>query len=569
MSRVLIAAPVRQKASILNEFLKSIVRVDKGNNSISYYLVDDNVEAESVSLLKDFAEKHENVILQKAEELLSGVKDNQYICDDNTHHWNAENIERITVMKDAIIRYCIEKQFDYLFLIDSDIVLDSRALLHLISRNVEIVSNVFYTQWSPNGPLVPQCFWIPDVYQQYKSFNKPLSVEEATQIKRDLYARIRVPGIYKVNGLGACTLIKYSALKAGVRFEPIPNLSLPGEDRHFCIRAGALGIDLFMDSVYPAYHIFREEYISRVDEFVQNGFSLDMCQTFVEIEKVKPNKDIYKSIWSIPIKLAKRIRRFFLNHKQKRQLAQKRKKNITRNIDNERIVLQMTVHNECDKYLERCFASVKDLVDYYVIIDDASTDDTVGLVESLLQGLPHTIIRNETSMFHEEHKLRKKLWDEAIRHNPGWIMSLDADEVLQDNGTELIRQLIKNNEIDGYSFKYYDMWNEKEYREDEFWHSHWGFRPYLMRYIDGVEYSFKQTNQHCGSFPINYYQFKYANVMVKIKHFGWADEESRKQKYERYMRLDPDGKYGHMEQYESILDKNPNLKPFAELADGV
>ena len=76
MSRVLIAAPVRQKASILNEFLKSIVRVDKGNNSISYYLVDDNVEAESVSLLKDFAEKHENVILQKAEELLSGVKDN-------------------------------------------------------------------------------------------------------------------------------------------------------------------------------------------------------------------------------------------------------------------------------------------------------------------------------------------------------------------------------------------------------------------------------------------------------------------------------------------------------------
>ena len=194
-------------------------------------------------------------------------------------------------------------------------MLDSRALLHLISRNVEIVSNVFYTQWSPNGPLVPQCFWIPDVYQQYKSFNKPLPVEEATQIKRDLYARIRVPGIYKVNGLGACTLIKSSALKAGVRFESIPNLSLPGEDRHFCIRAGALGIDLFMDSVYPAYHIFREEYLSRVDEFVQNGFSFDMCQTFVETEKVKSTKDRIKSFWRVLKRFAKRIRRYMINQK--------------------------------------------------------------------------------------------------------------------------------------------------------------------------------------------------------------------------------------------------------------
>lgn len=569
MSRVLIAAPIRQKAAILNEYLKGLARVDKGDNEISYYFVDDNTDADSVSLLKDFANKNKKVYLKKASEILGGYKDNDYVCDENTHLWNSENIERITVIKDAIISFCVEEKFDYLFFVDSDIVLDDRTLLHLLSRNVEIVSNVFYTQWAPNGPLVPQCFWIPDVYHQYKSFNHPLSLEEATQIKRDLYARIRVPGIYRVDGLGACTLIKKSVLKAGVRFEPIPNLSLPGEDRHFCIRAGVLGIDLFMDSVYPAYHIFREEYLSRVDEFVQNGFSFDMCQTFDQTKNDYSGKHQSNSFWNIFIGLLKKTRRYIINQIQNRQLSKSENKNTIRNTNNERIVLQMTVHNECNKYLERCLASVKDLVDYYVIVDDASTDGTVELLEALLQGLPHTIIKNEVSMFHEEYKLRKKLWDEAIRHDPGWIMSLDADEVLQENGTELIRQLIKNNEIDGYSFKYYDMWNENEYREDEFWHSHWGFRPYLMRYIGGIEYSFKQTNQHCGSFPINYYQFKHANVLVKIKHFGWASEESRKQKYERYMRLDPDGKYGHIEQYESILDEKPNLKPFADLPNGV
>lgn len=567
MSRILVGAPIRQKPKILNEFLKGLERVDKGNNSVSYYFVDDNTDEESKVLLDGFSEKNNQVIIKKAEDILSGIDDNNYICDSQTHHWNTENIERITIIKDCIIEHCISEEYDYLFLIDSDIVIDHRSLIHLVSRNVEIVSNVFYTQWSPGSPLVPQCFWIPDVYQQFKSFNKPLPFEEATQIKTDLYARIRVPGIYQVDGLGACTLIKTSALKKGVRFKSIPNLALPGEDRHFCVRAGALGINLYIDSVYPAYHIFREEYLSRVEEFVNNGFSFDMCKT--QSINCKSHRSNKKSDMVV-IALAKRVRRFFINRIRQRKQAEKEiqfKNN--RNTQNDMILLQMTVHNECGKYLERCLESVKDLIDYYVIIDDASTDETVALCEHLLHDFPHTIVKNETSMFHEEYKLRTKLWNEAIKHNPGWIMSLDADEVLQDNGAQLIRALIKNEEVDGFSFKYYDMWNENEYREDKFWHSHKGFRPYLMRYIPEYEYSFKQTNQHCGSFPLEYYQFKHANVNVKIKHYGWADESSRKSKYKRYMKLDPDGKYGNLEQYNSILDPKPNLLPFSDLPDGL
>ena len=38
------------------------------------------------------------------------------------------------------------------------------------------------------------------------------------------------------------------------------NLALLGEDRHFCVRAGALGYTLYFDTVYPVYHIYREEY---------------------------------------------------------------------------------------------------------------------------------------------------------------------------------------------------------------------------------------------------------------------------------------------------------------------
>src|SRR5690606_16569030 len=37
------------------------------------------------------------------------------------------------------------------------------------------------------------------------------------------------------------------------------NISFWGEDRHFCIRAQALGFDLFVDTNYPAFHIYRED----------------------------------------------------------------------------------------------------------------------------------------------------------------------------------------------------------------------------------------------------------------------------------------------------------------------
>ena len=281
MKTILIGSPIRQKPNILSKFLQGLEEADRTDLEISYFFVDDNTEEKSSELLRSFTERN-RAVLVKGEELVSKETDSDYICDRSSHYWKTENIDRITRFKDSIIEYCIEKKFDYLFLVDSDIVLAKKTLVHLVSREVEIVSNVFWTQWQVNGPLSPQCFWIPDLYQQNVSINEKLSVEKANEVRKAMNSQLKVPGIYPVDGLGACTMIARSALEKGVRFKAIPNLSVPGEDRHFCIRAGALGIALYMDTVFPVYHIFREEYLSRVDEFREKGFSFDMCQTFDE-----------------------------------------------------------------------------------------------------------------------------------------------------------------------------------------------------------------------------------------------------------------------------------------------
>lgn len=303
MSKILIGSPIRQKSSILKEFLLGLEELDKGDNDVSYYFVDDNSDVTSSSLLRSFAQKN-TTIIKKGAELYKSSDD--YDC----HNWNDETLQKVTAYKNEIINYCIEKQYDYLFLIDSDIILDKRSLLQLLSDKVDIVSNVFWNQWEVNQDyMTAQCFWIPDIYLQDKAWNIPRPFAESHKIRLDKYEELKKPGLYEVDGTGACTLVSRYALEMGVNFTAIPNLKIFGEDRPFCIRAGALGFTLFMDTHYPAYHCHREIFLDRVDEFKREGWKFDMCRR-LNNEPPKKKKPFPKTR-KIIVRVGKKIVREF------------------------------------------------------------------------------------------------------------------------------------------------------------------------------------------------------------------------------------------------------------------
>ncbi|AEF93769.1 glycosyl transferase family protein [Desulfotomaculum nigrificans CO-1-SRB] len=507
-TRVMVASPVKQKEVILREFLSSLEKLDQSGIELDFVFIDDNNEH---NLLDNFSMGKKNVRIIREESI------DTYVCDEKTHYWREELIWKVAAFKNKFIDIALQQGYDYLFLVDSDLYLHPKTVKHLISLKKDIVSEVFWTKWEPDLTPLPQV-WVSDQYQLYDApRGQELSEEEINKRVAAFIEMLSKPGTYKVGGLGACTLISRRALSMGVSFSEIYNVGFWGEDRHFCIRAAALGLELFADTHYPPFHIYRESDLEQLKEYKKK----------ISLGHSKAGKKVSSSGW----------------HKRK----------------GNKITLAMLVRNEADRYLKEVLQQARQYVDSAVILDDASEDHTVEVCERTLEGIPLNIVSNKKPCFNNEIILRKQLWQMAIDSHPDWILILDADEIFEVNAPRILKILAQNKDIYYYSFRLYDMWSETHYREDDYWCAHKRYRPFMVRYVPGFHYLWNETPLHCGRLPVNITEFKGENHDLKIKHLGWLKPEDRLRKYYRYKELDPQCIYGIAQQYDSILDPRPNL----------
>lgn len=637
-TRIVVASPVCQKATILKEFLISLDGLDLKNIILEYLFVDDNEDEGSKELLRDFASEHTGATVLQTDAV------SRYVSDDFTHRWTEETVQKVARFKNHMIEVAIDKEYDYLFFIDSDVILHPKTLQQLISDQKDIISNIFWTKWGPNMQELPQV-WLKDAYTLYDAKTNGLTTQDdINKATQEFLELLRKPGVYRVGGLGACTLISRKALLKGVNFNDVYNISFWGEDRHFCIRAVALGLELFVDTYYPAYHIYRTEDLAGVEGYranydrreteiigaklldivvdavnnlntfsyetpIQDGFrkhftkeegdmqflKLQEARSRVEKQQIinkcnvmqctmafsnfnkcvsaqvkycnngyKKGYSYYEEFDSIcELREQSNGQYLITGFETKSKLPLEGIPLIRKVITPPKMTLSMIVKNEEGRYLERVLQAAKGYIDNAVILDDGSTDKTIQICRDIL-GDKLTLIENKKSQFDNETIIRKQQWFETISTNPDWMLFLDADEIFEDRAQDIMPQLIQNKDVDGYIFRLYDFWDEEHYRQDQLWCAHHTFRPFLIRYQRNFNYTFTETPQHCGRMPSNAMSLPCLRSDLRLKHYGWATEMDRLKKYKRYMKLDPEGKYGSMPQYQSILDANPQLVKWNE-----
>lgn len=89
----------------------------------------------------------------------------------------------------------------------------------------------------------------------------------------------------------------------------------------------------------------------------------------------------------------------------------------------------MIVKNE-SKTIQRCLASVKGIIDYWVIADTGSTDGTQQIIRDFLKDVPGRLIESEWVDFATN---RNRALKEA-RNKADYILMLDADDTLEVSG---------------------------------------------------------------------------------------------------------------------------------------
>lgn len=230
-----------------------------------------------------------------------------------------------------------------------------------------------------------------------------------------------------------------------------------------------------------------------------------------------------------------------------------------------KLTLMMLVKNEADRYLRQMLESASEYVDEIVILDDNSTDDTYDICKSYPKVVCIERVQG-VDFATNESAPRRRLFDMTCETNPDWIISLDADEIMEDRFKREIRQLLdKPGKFHWFGIVFHHFWHSlTHYRADKLWKPCAG--PRIFKFVPGYDYNWKQSRLHCGSLPNNIFgNFHGVNTDYRVKHLGYADSPERtRQKYNWYIERDPNSEMCPRSHYDSMLDPDPVLEEWVE-----
>lgn len=234
MKKVLITAPVHQSVNIFKEYLWSLNRlIIPEDVEIKKFFYLHNCEE-----LKEFLNEDEYTILND---------DSSFEVTEKTHMWKNENFSAVARMRTMALEKAEKENFDYVFSVDSDVLLNPITLQLLINDNKDIVGNIYWTDFDGKGLLLPNCY----DYENCQ-FNQQIGGVD----------RLKIMGVYKIGVVGACTLIGKRIIQNDyINYFPIKNISsTKWEDQAFITRSRCLipDITVCVDTRFPARHLYRQ-----------------------------------------------------------------------------------------------------------------------------------------------------------------------------------------------------------------------------------------------------------------------------------------------------------------------
>ncbi len=226
-------------------------------------------------------------------------------------------------------------------------------------------------------------------------------------------------------------------------------------------------------------------------------------------------------------------------------------------------IICLTPVKNGEAYLENFFKENDAYVDYYIFLDDNSTDTTASLLKNRPKVL--SILKREPADIFDDLLNRNLLLVEAQKfaNNSDWIVWLDVDEVLfkfEIPNTDSSYTLL--------NLKKVHLWNDITCYNTEYPYSHEGIQYKLrgFKVNNSVYWQLPSVDRlHFPLIPLNYNQQTIITPKGYILHHANVTKENREARYKRYKKDDPDNKiqtigYDHLLNHTPTLNNITNLK---------
>lgn len=236
-----------------------------------------------------------------------------------------------------------------------------------------------------------------------------------------------------------------------------------------------------------------------------------------------------------------------------------------------KVVANMVIRNEMDRYLQACILHHRPLVDEIFIMDDMSDDLNPALLKEW--GVDHIALRpvNQPSFIQNEAAFRQAGWDrmvEVLKLEAGdWVLGIDADEFMVGVPPRGLAAAADVQSFDSIMFSIPEMYqiDPPLERADGYWGSITGLR--MTKYQTGDQ-NFPWAGMGCGVFPAYAPQGRVWYELIehygRILHYGYANEQDREEKFARYANNDNNHAGGHI---NSILNAATTVPWLGDTAD--
>jgi hypothetical protein len=227
--------------------------------------------------------------------------------------------------------------------------------------------------------------------------------------------------------------------------------------------------------------------------------------------------------------------------------------------DRHRLLALLVFHNEM-RYLPGWFENVPPHVDGVVALDDGSTDgsgDFVAAQPSVLE-----IIRVPPREPHvwDDGVNHSRVIEAALRHQPDWMIGLDADERLEREFRTRAEAELRRADRKGYvaySLLLRELWDDPHtYRADGVWGNK--RRARLFKNVPGLRYDARQLHGQWA--PLNGFRvllkripLGYPKADLIFYHLRMIDAADRAARRDRYNQLDPTRRFQKMG-YDYLTD---------------